>query len=171
MSDEVKVLFGNIMQPFKSAFGTGEKKDEEKKGEKKEYSMVSLIIMYIVFIISFIGPWLYLYVYLPNYAEKKVSSAEVLAAIKNGTGDALIYRMLIAFSILFGLVGLISTAATTKVKDDSKGDKATFSADEATGGKKKKSWWSKEAREQRKKDKEAKKAAKKAAKEAAASSA
>ncbi len=137
MSDEIKVLFGNIMQPFKSAFGT----EEKKKDEKKEYGIVSLVIMYIVFIASFLIPLVYLFVYLPYYAAKKVSSTEVIAAMKSMKGDGIIYIGLVAFAIFFGLIGLIVTAATTKTKDDSKGDKATFTSEGASMKEKAKRKW------------------------------
>lgn len=124
MSEEIVRLFSNIMQPFKSAFGT-----EEKKDDKKEYGIVSLAIMYFVFVLSFVGPLFYLFVYLPYFATNKVSATEIFAAMKSMKGDGVIYIVLVLFALLFGFIGLIATAATTKPKDDSKGTKATFTAE------------------------------------------
>jgi uncharacterized BrkB/YihY/UPF0761 family membrane protein len=110
-TEGVKVLFGNIMQPFKSAFGT-----EEKTDEKKEYTKGSLAAMYVVFILSFVLPLVYL-----AYLSIKMK-IDVFGEMRKYSKDGYMYYALIAFSVLFGLVGIIATAVSTKVKDDSKGE-------------------------------------------------
>jgi hypothetical protein len=109
-TEGVKVLFGNIMQPFKSAFGI-----EEKTDEKKEYTKSARDAMISIFALCLFLPLIYLaYV---QFGMKINVYGEITKLSNNGK----IYIGL-GFLFLFGLIGFSVTLGTTKVKDDSKGE-------------------------------------------------